>query len=94
MGKRNAGYKLYDKMELDNGFFSTLVAKDKKYEPLKRGRGSQKKYKALVMTENAKVSETKKGKKSRKVGHIKMKAIENQNHRYRCRSKRFKRVSH
>jgi len=76
MGKRDAGYELYGEMELDDGFFSTPVAKDKKDEPLKRGRGSQKKTTVLVMTESAKVSEPKKGKKNRKVGHIKMKVIE------------------
>ena len=75
MGKRHDSYELYGEMELDDGFFSTPVAKDKKEEPLKRGRGSQKKTTVLVMTESEKVSEPKKGKKSRKVGHIKMKVV-------------------
>jgi hypothetical protein len=75
MGKRDDGYELYGEMELDDGFFSTPVAKDQKEEPLKRGRGLQKKTTVLVMTESEKVRESKKGKKSRKVGHIKMKVV-------------------
>jgi hypothetical protein len=76
MGKRDANYELCGEMELDDGFFSTPVSKDEKNEPLKRGRGSQKKTKVLVMTESESVDQPKKGKKSRKVGHIKMKVIE------------------
>ncbi len=76
MGKRDDNYELYGEMELDDGFFSTPVPKEHKGEPLKRGRGSQKKTKVLVMTESEKLDENKKGKKSRKVGHIKMKVIE------------------
>jgi len=76
MGKRDDGYELYGEMELDDGFFSTPVSKEQKGEPLKRGRGSQKKTKVLVMTESEKVDAPKEGKKNRKVGHIKMKVID------------------
>ncbi len=76
MEKRDANYELCDEMELDEGFFSTAVSKIEKDEPLKRGRDSQKKTKVLVMTESEYIHQPKKCKKSRKVGHIKMKVIE------------------
>ena len=40
-------------IELDEGFFSTEVADSEKDKPLRRGRGSQKKSKVLVMAETA-----------------------------------------
>ncbi len=46
-------------------------------EPLKRGRGSQRKTKVLVMTESEIVENLKKGKKPKRVGYLKMKVIEN-----------------
>lgn len=76
MGKRDDKYELCGEMELDDGFFTTPVSKEEKDEPLKRGRGSQKKTKVLVMAESETVDQPKKGKKSRKVGHIKMKVID------------------
>lgn len=75
MGKRDNIYELCGEMELDDGFFTTPVSKEEKDEPLKRGRGSQKKTKVLVMAESEHVDQPKKGKKSRKVGYIKMKVI-------------------
>jgi ribosomal protein S27E len=75
MGKRDDNYELCGEMELDDGFFTTPVSSEEKDEPLKRGRGSQKKTKVLVMAESEKVESPEKGKKSRKVGHIKMKVI-------------------
>ncbi len=76
MGNRDEQYQLSGAIELDEGFFSTEVAEKDKDRPLKRGRGSQKKTKVLVMTESKKVEgkTTKKGK-PRKVGFIKMKVI-------------------
>ena len=54
-------------------FFSTEIAEHEKDKPLKRGRGSQKKTKVLVMAESIPVKgETTKKGKPRKVGHIKM----------------------
>ena len=65
-------------IELDEGFFSTVRPDDEKSKPLKRGRGSQKKTKVLVMVESVPVEgkTTKKGK-PRKVGHLKMLVIDN-----------------
>ena len=77
MGKRDDKYILSGQIELDEGFFSTEVNPDQKDKPLKRGRGSQKKTKVLVMAESKKVEgkTTKKGK-PRKVGFIKMVVIQ------------------
>lgn len=76
MGKRDDQYILSGQIELDEGFFSTRVKPEDKGNPLKRGRGSQKKTKVLVMTESKEVEgkTTKKGK-PRKVGFIKMQVI-------------------
>jgi DNA-directed RNA polymerase subunit RPC12/RpoP len=73
MGKRDARYNLSGTIELDEGFFSTEIKEEEKDKPLKRGRGSQKKSKVLVMAESQPVEgkTTKKGK-PRKVGHLKM----------------------
>jgi hypothetical protein len=76
MGKRDAQYTLSGQIELDEGFFSTQVKPEEKNKPLKRGRGSQKKSKVLVMVESKEVEgkTTKKGK-PRKVGFLKMQII-------------------
>ena len=76
MGERDKQYKLSGQIELDEGFFSTSILSENKGKPLKRGRGSQKKTKVLVMTESKEVEgkKTKKGK-PRKVGFIKMQVI-------------------
>ena len=77
MGKRDELYTLSDVIELDEGFFSTETNEDEKNKPLKRGRGSQKKSKALVMVESKPVEgkPTKTGK-PRKAGHLKMMVID------------------
>ena len=77
MGKRDAEYSLKEVVEIDDGFFSTEIPDDQKDQPLKRGRGSQKKTKVLVMAESIPVDDqtTKKGKPG-KVGHLKMIVIE------------------
>lgn len=74
MGERDAMYELKDTIELDEGYFTTedKTADD---EPLKRGIGSQRKAKVLVMVESQPVESPVKGKKQRKCGHIKMKVI-------------------
>ena len=76
MGEKDDQYKFSDEIELDEGFFSTTMLSEKMEQPLKRGLGSQKKFKVLVMTESKEVEEkpTKKGK-PRKVGFIKMQII-------------------
>jgi hypothetical protein len=78
MGKRDSQYTLSGQIELDEGFFSTELPPEEKDKPLKRGRGSQKATKVLVMAESKKVEgkTTKKGK-PRKVGFIKMQVIPN-----------------
>ena len=76
MGKREDEYILAGSIELDEGFFSTEIPDNKKQEPLKRGRGSQKKTKVLVMAESELVESPKKGKKKRRVGYLKMKVID------------------
>jgi transposase-like protein len=78
MGGRDESYQLAGQIELDEGFFSTITAKEEKDKPLKRGRGSQRKTKVLVMAESSVVEgkTTKKGK-PRRVGFIKMQVIDN-----------------
>jgi hypothetical protein len=77
MGKRDAEYSLKDIIELDEGFFSTEMKDEEKNKPLKRGRGSQKKSKVLVMAESIPIEgATTKNGKIRKVGHIKMFVID------------------
>src|SRR5690554_7760566 len=39
-------------IELDDAFFSTEISIEEKEKPVKRGRGSQKKTKVLVMAES------------------------------------------
>lgn len=76
MGKRDGEYVLAGRIELDEGYFSTEVPAKEKKKPLKRGRGSQKKSKVLVMAESEIEAPRKKGQKPRKVGYLKMKVIE------------------
>ena len=76
MGKRDGEYILAGQIELDDGFFSTETPKEQKNEPLKRGRGSQKKTKVLVMAESEKIEAPGKGMKPRRVGYLKMQVIE------------------
>ena len=77
MGKRDGEYVLAGRIELDEGYFSTEMPKEEKDKPLKRGRGSQKKSKVIVMAESEIVESPKKGQKPRRVGYLKMKVIEN-----------------
>jgi transposase-like protein/Zn ribbon nucleic-acid-binding protein len=74
MGKRDEQYQLSGIIELDEGFFTTEISEEEKKKPLKRGRGSQRKTKVLVMAESTPVEDEKatKSGKSRKVNHIKM----------------------
>ncbi len=75
MGKRDDEYMLEGAIELDDAFFSTEISLEDKDKPLKRGRGSQKKTKVLVMAESKTVENPKAGKKPKKVGYLKMKVI-------------------
>lgn len=77
MGRRDGEYELSGVIELDDGFFTTIKPEEEKGKPLKRGRGSQKKSKILVMVESVPVEgQTTKNGKQRKVGHIKMVVVD------------------
>ena len=76
MGKRDGEYILAERIELDDGYFSTEVPEGEKAKPLKRGRGSQKKSKVLVMAESEMAEAPNPGQKPRRVGYLKMKVIE------------------
>ena len=52
MGKRDAEYMLSGEVELDEVFFPTRADAELKGQQLKRGAGSQKKAKVLVMAES------------------------------------------
>jgi hypothetical protein len=75
MGKRDDEYQLSGQIELDNSFITTLIPDDQKEEDLKRGAGSQKKSKVMVMTESTVVENPKPNKPPRKVHHIKMQLV-------------------
>lgn len=87
MGERDDKYKLQNTVELDEGFFTcdderkesktTNEGKDKAQEKdsLKPGLGSERKAKVEVMVESEETEPKKKGQKSRKAGHIKMKVM-------------------
>jgi len=77
MGKRDGEYVLAGRIELDEGYFSTETSVAEKDRPLKRGRGSQRKTKVLVMAESEFVESAKEGRKPRRVGYLKMKVIDN-----------------
>lgn len=76
MGKRDGQYVLAGRIELDEGFFSTEKPAQEKDQKLKRGRGSQKKSKVLVMAESEMAESPKKGQKHRCVGYLKMKVLD------------------
>jgi hypothetical protein len=87
MGKRDELYQLSDQVEMDEGFFERVDNKDvkeAKKENLvmeenkkKRGRGSERQTKVLVMVESKTVENPKKnGKPTKKVGYLKMKVME------------------
>ena len=75
MGKRDNEYQLTGQMELDDAYLSTEIPQEQKDKPLKRGRGSQSKTKVLVMAESEFVDNPKKGRKPKRVNHIKMQVI-------------------
>lgn len=73
MGKRDDKYTLKGCIELDEGFFSTEIPKEKKNEKSKAGAGSQRKSKVMVIAEGTPAEkEAKKGQKPKVVKHIKM----------------------
>ena len=75
MGKRDSRYKLSEFIEIDEGFFETISAENQKDIKTKRGRGSQKQAKVLVLIESIPIlekSKKDKHKPDRMPGHIKM----------------------
>jgi ribosomal protein S27E/transposase-like protein len=88
MSKREEKYKLDGCIEFDEGFFERVDNKDiiaenktknnPKDTPNKRGRGSERQAKVLVMVESEpSIEAPKKGKPNRKVGYLKMVVMEN-----------------
>jgi len=76
MGKRDDRYYLNNQVEIDEGFFEITL--DDKDEKLKRGRGSQRQAKVLVMTSEkpVKKKDQKPNKKKSKLRFIKMKVLD------------------
>lgn len=52
MGKRDSVYQFSDEVELDEAFFPIRIPEDSKNETLKRGAGSPKQAKVLVIVES------------------------------------------
>lgn len=87
MSIRDEKYKLAGCLEFDEGFFERVDNKDviseknteevQNEEPNKRGRGSERQAKVLVMVESEpSIESPKKGKPNRKVGYLKMVVME------------------
>lgn len=88
MGKRDDKYQLTGYIEVDEGFFERVddkgvIAENKQKNAAddekknKRGRGSERQTKVLVMVESRPVEgEAEKGKPARKAGYLKMKVME------------------
>ena len=73
MGKRDARYKLQGDIEIDDAFFEIVDLSEKVNEYLKRGRGSKKQAKVLVMVESKpNPKQTNPHKKDRILGFAKM----------------------
>lgn len=75
MGKRDSRYKLAEFIEIDEGFFETINTDNQIDIKTKRGRGSQKQAKVLVLIESTPIVEKSikdKHKPDRMPGHIKM----------------------
>lgn len=75
MGKRDSRYKLAEFIEIDEGFFETVNTDNQKHIKTKRGRGSQKQAKVLVLIESTPIDfklTKNKNKPDRMPGHIKM----------------------
>src|ERR1039457_6602694 len=63
MGLRDGEYKIEGEIELDEGFFETVDVERTTKSEGKRGRGSEKQTKVMVMAESKKVEQLKKTKK-------------------------------
>ena len=81
MGDRDSQYKLDEFVELDEGFFESNKEEEVneltgKKADKKRGRGSQRQSKVLVMTSTKEAKPTKKNQKPSKLRYVKMVVIE------------------
>lgn len=85
MGKRDSKYKLSGTIEIDDAFFVAVDLGRDKDEEIKRGRGSQRQAKVLVMVESepatkeeiiAKYGKETKHNKARKMGFVKMVVVD------------------
>ena len=77
MGKRDSNYQLKGEIEMDDAFFVTVDLERAKDEERRRGRGSQRQAKVLVMVESqVNPGQTKEYKKKRKMGYLKMLVME------------------
>jgi hypothetical protein len=85
MGKRDAKYKLDGTVEIDDAFFVAVDLSRDPEEEIKRGRGSQRKAKVLVMVESEpatkeekikKYGKDTKHRKDRKMGFVKMVVVD------------------
>ena len=72
MGKRDNRYLLHGDIEIDEGFFETIVPEEKKKEHRKRGRGSQKQTMAMVFAETEEVKLPKKHRPAKRCKYFKM----------------------
>jgi len=62
-------------IELNKGFFSAERDEEEKTKALKRGCGSQKKTKVLVMVQTEQVENPRNKPRPKRVNHLKLKAI-------------------
>ncbi|MEH0152750.1 IS1595 family transposase [Limibacter armeniacum] len=78
MGKRDSHYQLEQSIELDDAFFKQVLPKGdpRLEEPVKRGKGSQRQAKVMVMVESEPIESPKKGKKHRSCGYLKMQVVD------------------
>lgn len=75
MGNRDEKHMLQGEIELDEAFFAVNTHQEEGVQ-LKRGAGTERKTKVVVMAESTPVAEPKKGRKKYKCGYFKMIVIE------------------
>ncbi len=75
MANRDEKHHLKGEIELDEAFFVVNDPRDPE-APLKRGVGSERQAKVVVMAESTPVADPKKGRKKYRCGYFKMFAIE------------------
>lgn len=79
MGIRDEQYQLSHSVEIDEAFFTTdneeVQSTKELGEELKRGVGSQRKVKVLVMIESEKSTNPKPNQKEKKCGHLRMEIL-------------------